>query len=110
MSERQQTFGCGIEDIQYDHLLELPELEGIRKEQIKHGEKLFEAGNVFAVKETKEPVGVGGSEISGYCDRETSINAEGAYRLYIKLDEERKIISGGFNCNCRFGAGGHFTE
>ena len=80
-------------------------LDGIREAQIKHGQKLFDANHVFAVKERREPGAVGGSEITGYCDRETNIS-EGAYRCYIKLDKDRKVIPGGFDCNCKAGGGG----
>ena len=109
MSEQQQTFECGIENIHYKHLYGASYLDGIREAQIKHGQKLFDANHVFAVKERREPGGVGGSEITGYCDRETNIN-EGAYRCYIKIDKDRKVIPGGFECNCKAGGGGHFTK
>ena len=74
MSERQQTFACGIENIHYKHLYGASYLDGIREAQIKHGQKLFDANHVFAVKERREPGAVGGSELAGCCDREANVN------------------------------------
>ena len=47
-------------------------------------------------------------EISGYCIPQTNVN-DPAYRLYLKIDQERKIIPGALNCSCSFGAGGNFA-
>ena len=95
MEEKVKTICTGFQDVNWEFLF--------RKSKIDHGKKLYDAGHIFSVTETCKPGFP--TEISGFCIPQTKVN-QSAYRLYVKIDEERNVIRGALNCSCDFGAGG----
>ena len=80
------TICTGFEEIIWRHL-------GLRKSNIEKGKLIYEGGHIINVKEMQKPGEI--TEITGNCIRQTSIN-ERAYGLFLKLDEQQKVIGSYF--------------
>ena len=78
-SQKTLTIHTGFEKIHYEHL-------GLQKSSLERGKALFDSNHIINMKEVRKSG-------SGFCIRQASVT-ERAYGIFLKLDDQRKIIPG----------------
>ena len=94
---RIQTYYAGFEQIFYDHL------PNMRKSSLSKGQKLLESEHIVNLKEVRKPGKL--TEITGHCIRQAAVTQE-AYKVELKLNDERKVVLGQYKCWCPYGEEG----
>ena len=94
---RTQTFKCELEKIHYDHL------KLFRKSSFDKGQNLLDSEHIINVTEVRRPGEL--TKITAHCIRQASV-MEYAYEIWLKLDDDRKVVEGQFGCKCGFGEEG----